>query len=144
MLLRVRWVSVVSTPWLVAAGLAAGGAALVLRRVEVEGDSMVPSLLAGDRLLAVRVTSAPPGALVVVADPRLPVRKLVKRVAAADEQGLFVQGDNPRASTDSRAFGPVSSVWARVVYRYHPRSRAGPLLRAAAVPLPSPGSRHRP
>ena len=142
MLLRVRWVSLVSTPWGIAAGVAAGGAVLALRRVEVEGDSMVPSLLPGDRLLAVRVTSAPPGALVVVADPRLPLRKLVKRVVAADDQGLVVQGDNAVASTDSRAFGPVPSVWARVVYRYHPRSRAGSLIRAGAAP--SPGGRHRP
>ncbi len=89
---------------------------------------MVPSLHPGDRLLAVRVTRARPGALVVVADPRQPLRRLVKRVVAADEQGLVVLGDNPHASTDSRAFGPVPSVWARVVYRYHPRARAGMVI----------------
>jgi type IV secretory pathway protease TraF len=61
----------------------------------------------------------------VVADPRRPGHRLVKRVADAERGRLIVLGDNPGASTDSRHFGPVPSVWARVVYRYHPRTRAG-------------------
>lgn len=104
-----------------------GAVAAVLRRVEVEGESMLPTLSPGDRVLAVRGRRARPGALVVVRDPRAPARVLVKRVAATGPDGIAVVGDNPRASTDSRTFGPVPAVWGRVVYRYLPRSRAGPV-----------------
>ncbi len=97
----------------------------LLRRVEVEGDSMRPTLLAGDRLLVVRRRRARPGALVVVADPRLRTRLLVKRVMTAHDGRLTVAGDNPASSTDSRVFGFVHEVHGRPVYRYHPRRRAG-------------------
>lgn len=111
--------------------VAAGSAVLVmaawrlLRRVEVEGDSMWPTLLAGDRLLVVRRGVARPGALVVVADPRRPARLLVKRVATAGRGSFTVVGDNPSRSTDSRVFGPVRAVHGRPVYRYHPPHRVG-------------------
>ena len=111
-----------------AAALAAGTAALLVRRVAVVGDSMRPSLEAGDRVLAVRARGrrgVRPGQLVVVRDPRLPARLLVKRVTAAGAGGVVVRGDNVGASTDSRDFGPVDRVWGRVVYRYAPPARAG-------------------
>lgn len=81
--------------------------------VRVEGPSMLPTLQPGD-LLAVR----PPrgreprvGQLVVV---RLGDIEIVKRVAAtvdgfslaADE--IWLTGDNPDASTDSRTAGPAA------------------------------------
>lgn len=113
------------------AAVAAGGAAAV-RRVEVAGDSMRPALEPGDRLLAVRWPRARPGDLVVVRDPRVPARLLVKRVAAAGPGGVEVRGDNAGASTDSRAFGPVPRIWGRPVYRYAPPGRAGRLSPAAA------------
>jgi nickel-type superoxide dismutase maturation protease len=111
---------------------AAAGSALLaivawrlLRRVEVEGDSMWPTLLAGDRLLVVRGLRARPGHLVTVSDPRQPSRLLVKRVAAVDGGRLTVLGDNPARSTDSRVFGTLDAVQGRPVYRYHPPARAG-------------------
>ena len=108
-----------------ASALAALAAWRLVRRVEVEGDSMRPTLLAGDRLLVVRRRRAGPGDLVVLADPRARTRLLVKRVVTAGEAGLTVAGDNPEMSTDSRVFGTVGSVLGRPVYRYHPPGRVG-------------------
>lgn len=106
---------------------AVAGVASLVRRVEVHGDSMRPTLVPGDRLLVVRgVGRHRPGQLVVVRDPRDPRRPLVKRVSAVEGDRVVVTGDNRSASTDSAVFGPVR-VDARVVYRYHPAPRAGVL-----------------
>lgn len=92
---------------------------------------MRPTLAEGDRLVVVRDGRARPGDLVVVPDPRDQGRLVVKRVVYSSAAGLTVRGDNPRASTDSRDFGPVaaSSVRGRVVYRYGPAARRGPVDR---------------
>lgn len=99
---------------------------------------MAPTLLDGDRLL---VLSRPwgnrvrpvVGDIVAVPDPRLPDRVLVKRVASIDrsKQTVDVLGDAPAASTDSRHFGPLplASVIGRVVHRYGPPTRSGPVTR---------------
>ena len=99
------------------------------RRVVVEGDSMQPTLAPGDRLLVVRGRRPPVGALVAVRDPREPGRVLVKRVAAWRDDGVWVLGDDPAASTDSRHFGPVppDALVGRVVRRYAPADRRGRL-----------------
>ena len=100
-------------------------------RVTVEGPSMEPSLLPGDRLLLVPPCRLRPGQVVAVPDPRRPERLLVKRVLSVDANGglVWVEGDNPSQSTDSRAFGPVRrrAIVGRAVYRYAPASRAGPV-----------------
>ncbi|TMC99775.1 MAG: hypothetical protein E6J03_12580 [Chloroflexi bacterium] len=130
--------------------LLAAGAALVAalalglrpRRVEVVGESMLPALRPGDRLLLLRLPVRP-GSVVAVTDPRDPDRTLLKRVAAgpggAAEAagggrmeaggGYLVLGDNPRASTDSGDFGPVPArlLRGRAVYRYAPPDRRGPI-----------------
>ena len=108
------------------ASVAAALALLTLvRRVEVDGLSMVPTVAPGDRLLVVRVPRgrSRPGDVVVVPDPRRPRRLLVKRVVSATARDLVLEGDNTGASTDSRVFGPAPrrQVWGRAVYRYHPR-----------------------
>lgn len=101
-----------------------------VRRVVVEGRSMAPTLLPGDRLLVARHRRLRRGDLVAVADPRLPRRLLVKRVAAVNGRSLELRGDNPEASTDSRSFGdvPRSLVRGRVVRRYAPAHRRGRVL----------------
>lgn len=99
-------------------------------RVHVQGSSMLPTLEAGDRLVALAGLSARPGDVVAVGDPRRPTRTLVKRVDGLEAGGgLRLAGDNPMASTDSRRFGPVapSLVIGRVVWRYGPRHRRGPI-----------------
>jgi nickel-type superoxide dismutase maturation protease len=91
--------------------------------VEVRGDSMAPTLCEGDWLLARRTTRVRPGDLVVLARPDRPNLLVVKRLIRRDETGWWVEGDNPAASDDSRLFGPVPEVLARVVLRYAPRPR---------------------
>jgi nickel-type superoxide dismutase maturation protease len=116
---------------LVAALLTGAVVTVILRRVgrvEVDGDSMLPTLLPGDRLFVVHGLRPRPGDLVTLPDPRSPARVVVKRVTAvAGDETVEVRGDNPQASTDSRTFGPVParSVRGRVVYRYFPEPRRG-------------------
>jgi nickel-type superoxide dismutase maturation protease len=78
--------------------------------VEVRGDSMVPTLWAGDRLLTLPswLLRPHPGRIVVARDPRDPSRVLVKRVhRPVGRDHLDVRGDDPDASTDSRIYGPI-------------------------------------
>lgn len=98
-----------------------------LGRVAVTGDSMLPALAPGDRLVVLRVGRARVGDVVEVGDPRTPARTLVKRVAALGPEGVTVLGDNPAASTDSRVLGPLppAAIGGRAVYRYFPDSRRG-------------------
>lgn len=107
---------------------------LPLGRLQVIGESMVPTLLPGDRVLVWRkVGPLKPqvrvGDLVAVADPRDPRRVMVKRVAGVAGTEVSVLGDNGAESTDSRHFGPVSAaaIQGRVVYRYLPEERRGRL-----------------
>jgi nickel-type superoxide dismutase maturation protease len=102
-------------------------------RVAVEGDSMRPTLEAGDWLLvdpdAYGAAAPEAGDLVLVPDPRRPSRLLVKRVAEVHDDGreLFVTGDAHQASTDSRVFGSValSTLQGRPWFRYWPLRRLG-------------------
>lgn len=114
----------------VAAVAAVGGAVGVHERFVVRGMSMAPTLLPGDRLLVRRwPRRLAPGALVVVAAPLVPRRLVVKRISSVRGAQVTVLGDNPAASTDSRSYGPLprAALRGRVVYRYAPRERAGPL-----------------
>jgi len=116
-------------------GAAAGlSVALASRRwldvVEVQGHSMAPSLLHGDRLLVESLSYARrtprAGEVVLARDPRTPERELIKRVHAAGAE-LDLRGDAPEASTDSRTFGavPAGMVRWRAVLRYWPPGRVG-------------------
>ncbi len=93
-------------------------------RYWVEGASMEPDVLPGERVLVNRAAywfaKPRPGDRVVVRDPRQPDRLLLKRIdRPADSGGWIVLGDNREASTDSREFGSVSrelivgKVWSR-------------------------------
>ncbi len=115
--------------YLVAAAVVSVGLWRTVRRVEVVGDSMLPALHAGDRLLVLRPAPARPGDVVAVMDPRLSTRTLIKRVAAVDRRGVTVLGDNATASTDSRDLGPLApaAVRGRAFYRYFPAGRRGRL-----------------
>ena len=93
-------------------------------RYQVEGESMTPALSPAERVLVNKAAYwfGPPkaGDVVVVRDPRQPARLLIKRIEGpAEDESYRVLGDNPDASTDSRAFGPVrreqivGKVWLR-------------------------------
>jgi hypothetical protein len=93
---------------------------------------MEPTMQSGDWLLvdpdAYRPHPPVVGDLVVVPDPRLHERLLVKRVVEIDGVGdLVIAGDLPGASTDSRSFGAVdaAAVRGRPWFRYWPLSRPG-------------------
>lgn len=117
-----------------AALLASGGALLALfaRRVlgrrfaryEVQGRSMLPALAPGDYVIvdygAYRQAAPRLGDVVLLRDPRDPRREVVKRIRRVASDHVWVEGDNPAASTDSRTYGHVSSenVLGRVRWRY--------------------------
>ena len=81
-----------------------------LRRVTVEGSSMEPTFLPGERLTALRrwrpIRS---GDVVVVRDPRNAQRWLLKRCVGRVGGRLDLRGDNAAVSTDSRDFGLVDA-----------------------------------
>jgi nickel-type superoxide dismutase maturation protease len=87
---------------------------------------MHPGLRDGDWVLVRRGRRARPGDVVVVRRPDRPELLVVKRVRTVLDDGrLWLAGDNPAASDDSRLFGavPPASVQARVLVRYHPLRR---------------------
>ncbi len=98
-------------------------------RVAVVGHSMEPTLRPGDWLLvdSVKGGEAPArGELVVVSDPRLPRRWLVKRVALVlPDQRLLLSGDHPSHRAESALLGPVpvEAVVGRPWLRYWPPNR---------------------
>jgi nickel-type superoxide dismutase maturation protease len=104
-------------------------------RVEVAGTSMRPTLEPGDWAFAIRVRRLRRGDVVVVEHPERPGFELVKRVVhvtgdvtpdgfeLVDE--IWVEGDEPEASSDSRRFGPlpIERVRARVRWVWWPPER---------------------
>ncbi len=100
------------------------------KRYEIDGQSMAPALRPGDFVIVDRqafALRAPrPGDVVLAHDPRDPARMLVKRIASVNaDGGLWLAGDNPDDSTDSREFGPVpaGAIVGQVRWRYWPLSR---------------------
>jgi len=89
-----------------------------VRRIVVEGSSMLPTYHEGTELLAVRRwRPVRVGEVVVAVDPRDPQRFLLKRCVARQGRLLDLRGDNPVFSTDSRTFGLVPSRHIRYLVR---------------------------
>jgi signal peptidase I len=99
---------------------------------------MAPTLAPGDWVLATSVRRVRRGDVVVLEHPSRPGLEVVKRVTGvagdpAPDGGIlgpdqvWVEGDNPVGSTDSRHHGPVAhgTVRARVRLIYWPPSRRG-------------------
>jgi nickel-type superoxide dismutase maturation protease len=125
-------------------GVLAGLAARRFRRIEITGESMLPALEPGDRVVVVRAGRPRTGDIVACADPDKPNRTLVKRVVAVAGHRYIVLGDNSDASTDSRHFGPIDadSVIGRLIFLYFPERRAGIISRRSARFAFETGGRH--
>ena len=85
---------------------------LPFRRYEIVGESMLPDVAPGERVVVSKIAywlrKPSRGDLVVLRDPRDQRRLLLKRLdAPAGERSWNVLGTNANASTDSRTFGPV-------------------------------------
>jgi nickel-type superoxide dismutase maturation protease len=87
--------------------------------VRVEGASMAPTLLPGDRLLVWHGARVRPGAVVLARFRRRPDLLVIKRALAEQDGGWLLASDNDRQGSDSRQYG-VADVLARVV-RVWPR-----------------------
>ena len=106
-------------------------------RIEIQGASMVPTLMPGDWALAVARRRYRRGDVVVVEHPGRPGYEMVKRVTGVPRESVgervladdefWVVGDREDVSTDSRHFGPIrrEQVKAKVLLIYWPRQRRG-------------------
>lgn len=86
----------------------------------VDGDSMFPTLNAGDVVLIDKASNLKIGDLVLADHPFRSSVRIIKRIAdIATDGSLVLSGDNARESTDSRTFGAVSieSIVGRVICR---------------------------
>ncbi len=87
---------------------------------------MAPRLPSGALVVARSIdprTTLRVGDVVVARRPDRPELEIIKRIASIDDAGaIFLTGDNPAASTDSRQFGAVTRahILARVRWRYWP------------------------
>ena len=73
---------------------------------------MQPTLEPGDRVLVRRLGRKPAPSLesvVVTWHPQRNKLRLIKRLKSVEETGLWLLGDNPAESTDSRQLGAVPS-----------------------------------
>ena len=71
---------------------------------------MQPTLEPGDRVLVRRLGRKPApslGSVVVTWHPQRRKLRLIKRLSRCDSTGLWLLGDNPGESTDSRQLGAV-------------------------------------
>ncbi len=86
---------------------------IIVRRVS--GDSMLPTLKPGQLVFGFRSQAAETGNVVVFRHNGL---EKIKRVAKVDDDKVYLLGDNPDHSTDSRQFGWISKkeIMAKVIW----------------------------
>jgi nickel-type superoxide dismutase maturation protease len=78
------------------------------QRYRVEGYSMLPTLKHGEEVLVKPTETFQIGDIVVANHPFKQSIIIIKRIGEISEKGLFLLGDNPLESTDSRSFGEIS------------------------------------
>jgi nickel-type superoxide dismutase maturation protease len=74
-------------------------------RFLVHGNSMLPTLKSGISVLVSTTQHPKAEDIVVVMHPQKIDLVLIKRCVQKTEQGLWLEGDNPEKSTDSRQLG---------------------------------------
>ena len=81
---------------------------------------MVPELRDGDEVLVRPTKIAAVGDVVLVDHPTRSDVRILKRVAEVRPEGLWLLGDHPPESTDSRHFGvvPLSKLRGVVIARF--------------------------
>ena len=84
-------------------------------RIGVEGMSMEPTLQQGTVVLVQRSVSVNIDDIVLCRHPYKSDTQILKRVTETRDDGVFLLGDNPIASTDSRSFGVVP--WQHIIGR---------------------------
>ena len=98
-----------------------------LRTAVVAGDSMLPTLRAGDCVVVRVGAQVAPGDVVVAIHPSQPGLLVVKRAVWYEDAGWWLVSDNPGApgATDSFGFGavPRSKLVGKVWFRYYPWRR---------------------
>ncbi len=102
-------------------------ARLPFRGIAVSGSSMLPTFADGDWLLfrTLHLHNASSlhrlkGKVVVIERESYPGIHFIKRVKKIDASGVWVEGDNHQASTDSRQWGALApeEIVGRVLLRY--------------------------
>jgi nickel-type superoxide dismutase maturation protease len=80
------------------------------RAFRVEGDSMLPTLKHGDRLLIDPRAPIAVGDIVTANHPYKKSVRIIKRIESIDPSSgrLILCGDNPASSTDSRSLGAIA------------------------------------
>ena len=68
---------------------------------------MLPHLASEDRILINQRIRPKRGDIVVTWHPRKPGIRLIKRLHRLEPNGMYLLGDNPSASTDSRQLGAI-------------------------------------
>lgn len=89
----------------------------------VDGDSMSPSLIAGDYVITWRLPARRlrPGQIVVADHPKL--GRIIKRIDQTTKDGhIVLSGDNRLASTSSEDIGLLPAQRLRGVVIYHIRT----------------------
>lgn len=86
-----------------------------LKLYRVKGESMRPAFKPGDLLLGSGLVKPKPESVAVVGREPLSI----KRIKTITTEGVWLEGDNPPASTDSRDYGyvPVHKIKAVVFMR---------------------------
>jgi nickel-type superoxide dismutase maturation protease len=87
------------------------------KRVRIEGNSMLPTLNNGDEVLIELTANVKINDIVLVKHPYKQSVKIIKRISQINENGVFLVGDNPSESSDSRTFGfvPIKNIEGKVV-----------------------------
>ncbi len=76
--------------------------------MRVEGDSMLPTLESGDKVLVDPRAAIHEGDIVLANHPFKSLQ-MIKRLLSIEADGrMYLAGDNPKESSDSRVFGVIN------------------------------------